>query len=143
MNLPLGSRAVFRLLATSVIAACQSVASVAGPVAFGFQGGTVSSPIVVSVRNTGDQVVFLPRCGEHMLPEIERRSEGQWVNAAEAICPAGPRMDPIRLAVGAVYRDSIGVRQAGTYRLRLPIWRRNGSRIAPSETVVSQSFAVE
>jgi hypothetical protein len=127
------------VLAISALAACQSVSPSPEPVAFSFQGGA-SSPIAVSVRNISDDVVFLPRCGDHVLPAIERRSGDDWVNAAAAICPANLRMDPIRLDVGAVHQDKVAVTQSGTYPLRLAISR---STAALPEPVVSQSFVVE
>ena len=127
------------VVAISALAACQLVAPSPELVAFSFQGGA-SSPIAVAVRNISDDVVFLPRCGDHVLPAIERRSGGEWVNAAAAICPANLRMDPIRLDVGAVHQDRVTVTQPGTYRLRLAISR---SPAGLSEPVVSPGFVVE
>lgn len=127
------------LLAMSALAACQSVVPIPDLVAFTFQTGR-SSAIAVSVRNTSGDVVFLPRCGDHVLSAIERRSGDEWINAAAALCPASLRMDPIRLDVGTVHQDSVALTQPGTYRLRLAILRQTA---APSESVVSQTFVVE
>jgi hypothetical protein len=115
------------------------VAPIPDPVAFTFQG-EASASVAVSIRNTSDDVVFLPRCGDHALPEIERRRGGAWVNAAAAICPANLPMAPIPLGIGAVLRESVTVTQPGTYRLRLAISRHIA---APPESVVSQAFIVE
>jgi len=127
------------ILTIATLAACEIVAPTPDPIAFSFRGGA-SSPIEVSFRNISDGVVFLPRCGDRVLPAIERRSGGKWVNAAAAICPASLRMDPIRLDVGAVHQDGLPVTQPGTYRLRLAISR---SPAAQPQPVVSQSFVVE
>jgi hypothetical protein len=127
------------LLVATALAACQLVAPIQSPVAFAFKVGA-SSTIAVSVRNRSDDVVFLSRCGDHMLPEMERRSGDAWVNAAAAICPAILPMAPISLGIGAVYQDIVTVTQPGTYRLRLAIMRHTTAR---SESVVSQSFSVE
>lgn len=129
------------LLALPTLVGCQGVAPISGPIAFTFENRAHSTIVAVAVHNTGHDVVFLPRCGEHMLPAIERRTGDAWINAAAAICPANERMDPIRLAAGEVHQDTIGVRQPGTYRLRVMILR--GSMRAASEPVVSQGFEVD
>lgn len=135
------SRTTSRFLAILVLAACQSVAPIADPIVFTFATGVNSSTVVASIRNTGDDVLFLPRCGDHLRPAIERRSGDAWVNAVADVCLANLRMDPIRLDVGGVYEDSVAVMQPGTYRLRLSILR--SSSAAASESIVSQSFVVE
>lgn len=129
------------LLAISALAACAAVAPNAPAVAFTFQNGASSGTVTVSVRNTGDDVVFLPRCGDHMLVAIDRRSGDAWTNAAAAFCPANLRMDAIRLDIGAAHVDSILVTPPGTYRLRVAIQPR--SSVAPSKAVTSQSFSTE
>ena len=140
MAYPHWRRTALPLFVISALTACQPVAPIADPIAFTFQGGANSSTILVSVRNAGDEAVFLERCGDRMLPAVERRSEDAWVNTAAAICPASLRMDPIRLEAGAVHQESLGKMQPGTYRLVLGISR---SSAVPFEFVASQSFAIE
>ena len=136
---PLGT--VLRLVGIACLTACDSVAPVADPIAFSFRDSAATTVVVVSIHNTSDDVVFLPRCGEHVLPELERQNGNEWVNAAAGICPAILRMDPIPLAIGAVHHDSVSVMGPGTYRLRLAVLR--GNTVAPPEPVVSQSFSVD
>jgi hypothetical protein len=111
------------------------------PIAFTFHQSFAGAATVFSIRNTGNAVVYLPRCGDHVLPEIERRAEAGWVNAAAAVCPATFRMDPILLEVSAVRTDSVTVIAPGTYRLRLGLSR--GSPSSPAESVASPSFMIE
>ena len=125
----------------SALVGCQGVAPAAAAVVFTFQNGATSGAVIVSVRNAGSDVVFLPRCGEHMLVAIDRRTGDAWTNAAAAACPMNLRMDAIRLDVGAAYVDSILVSSPGTYRLRVAIQPRSSA--AAAESVTSQSFSIE
>jgi hypothetical protein len=129
------------LAATYVAAGCGLTAPLPEPAALDVQSSRVSAATGFSVRNIGTQVVFVSRCGDHVLPDIERRVGNEWVNAASAICPAIFPMVPIRLEVGAVLRDSVTIQATGTYRLRVAILV--GSPSTGPDIVASPSFVVE
>lgn len=124
-----------------MLVACTAVAPNAPAVAFTFQNGASSGTVIISVRNTGNDVVFLPRCGNDMLMAIDRRSGDSWTNATAGLCQTNLRMDAIGLDVGTTYVDSVLVTPPGTYRLRIAIQPRSSA--APSEAVTSQSFSTE
>jgi hypothetical protein len=137
------SKKHFRLsLAAAYIAAgCGVTAPRSEPAALDVQGSRTSLATGFAVRNIGTQVVFVSRCGDHVLPEIERHVGNEWVNAAAAVCPAVFPMVPIRLEAGVVLRDSVTISVTGTYRLRVAILV--GSPSAGPEIVASPSFAIE
>lgn len=84
-----------------------NVAAAAGPVAY----------ITFVASNESSATLYLPRCGEDISVEVERRDADAWVNASAAICPAGLRADPIRLAAGAQFTSHRSVSGMGTFRL--------------------------
>ena len=133
-------RAGLYLTVAYVFVGCEPTAPRDPALAFNFEGDRIGAPTVFAIRNTGSQVLFLSRCGDRLLPEIERRTASEWTNVAAAVCPANVRMDPIRLEVGAVLLDSVTVTTVGLYRLRVAVLV--GSPSAQPEVVSSPSFAI-
>lgn len=83
------------------------------------EGADFRAPTVVrfSVRNETENVVFVSRCGDHVLPSIERLHAGTWENAAAAICPANLLTVAAELRPGDALSDSVGISEPGEYRL--------------------------
>lgn len=101
--------------------------------------GAVAVPF--SVRNIGEETVYLARCGDSVSAELERWEGGEWVNAAAAICLAIYDMSPLPLGAGEMRRSAHGVHKPGRYRLRI------GASGSPGERstwgLVSEPFIVE
>lgn len=89
-----------------------------------------------SVRNSGTSPVGVSRCGDSLLVELQRRTAGEWLNAAAPICPAVHDMSPLLLEPGDSREGRAPVRGAGVYRVLLGV--DDGS-----SPVASPSFAVE
>jgi hypothetical protein len=91
--------------------------------------------VAFRVVNRGPTTVRLTsRCGDRVTPAVERREGGGWVAYAGGACPAIYDASPLPLAPGAERADTVGVGDAGEYRLVL------GTEQAP---VTSPAFRVD
>jgi hypothetical protein len=88
-----------------------------------------------SVRNSGASAVGLSRCGDNLLPELQRRTNGVWLNASAPVCLTIYDMSPLLLEPGETRRGRHPVRNRGVYRVLLGVYGRS--------SVVSPSFRVE
>ena len=104
-------------------------------------GGTVSlAGVPYSVTNTGDKAAFLPACGESPMAAIERFNGSTWEQYSGSACMAIMPMVPIDLRAGARVGGSMGISEAGRYRLRLS-YADNGS-MSQERLAYSNAFEV-
>lgn len=127
------------LLVLPFLEACRIFAP-ASRIEFLVESTAFTAPATVgfTIQNALSEAVTLPRCGDRVIPEIERVSGSQWVNAAAAICPANLSMVPIQLNPGELATGTVHIVQLGHYRLRTGI--QTATR---SEVIVSRSFTVQ
>lgn len=81
----------------------------------------VEEPISVTVGNTGETTIVLPRCGERVSAALDHRHGAGWqehIRIAGA-CPAVYTMAPLELAPGEQHRFTVVVRDPGVYRIRV------------------------
>ena len=75
--------------------------------------------IVFEIRNNLDTPIDLPQCGDRLSFELETLRQGQWENAAAAVCEATMLSVPRTLAPGASTRDSMSITSTGQFRFRV------------------------
>lgn len=74
----------------------------------------------VSIWNRGTRIARIPRCGDIISPELQRRVDGEWESAGGGpICPANVPMVPLDLAPGEEAETAAFIPEAGTYRVVL------------------------
>jgi hypothetical protein len=112
-------RLVSFLFGFPVLFACNSSTVPPGRVQVAIDGAAFEAPtsVLFSIRNETAETIFVSSCGERVLPAIERFRQGQWENAAAAICPAILPMVPAELRSGETLTDSIRIAEPGQYRV--------------------------
>jgi len=104
-------------------------------------GGTVPlAGISYTVTNTGNKTVFLPACGASPMATIERFNGAAWEQWSGSACIAILPMVPIDLRSDARIDGSVGISEAGRFRLRLS-YADNGS-MSPERLAYSNAFDV-
>ena len=93
-----------------------------------------AATVAFAVANRGATAVRVTsRCGDRLLPAIERRAGERWATYAGGICPAVLDASPLSLGPGAERVDTVSIADPGQYRLVL------GTERAP---VTSEAFRV-
>ena len=88
------------------------------------------TPVIYSVRNTGQSVVLVTsRCGDGLSPSIQRRQDGEWQHYRGGACIAALDMSPVPLSPGESRTDSVLVDTRGEYRL--VVGTERGQAISP------------
>lgn len=128
-------------LLVGLITACSSTAPSAPSVAAVVDVTVAQHVAVLSVRNPGRAALFLERCGDRVVPEIDRLDDNTWVNASASVCPATMSMIPLSVEPGETHRDSLTINDSGTYRLRLALMRADTGTFASN--ITSAPFTVE
>jgi hypothetical protein len=99
------------------------------------RGPQMDYVLSLSVRNSGPSAIGLSRCGDNLLPELQRRTNGVWLNASAPVCLTVYNMSPLLLEPGETRRGRHPVRNRGVYRVLLGVYGRS--------SVVSPSFRIE
>ena len=114
------------IAATLLPLACSSpVAPVPGleirPVASAFvrtPAGVAEVPYVV--LNAGElPVVLVTRCGDRLVPVVQRRERGEWVQHSGGLCLGNMMASPVAVAPGERRNEIAVVAEPGQYRLVL------------------------
>jgi hypothetical protein len=123
-----------------LVAACSNPAAPSAGAQIGLSARAIpltpagTADISYFVRNPGDAPVLLTtRCGERLLPSIERKSPGGWQQYAGGACLGIYDASPVPLGPGERRDDAAQLREAGEFRLVIGTDRGR---------VVSQSFTV-
>ena len=88
-----------------------------------------------SVRNSGPSAIGLSRCGDNLLPELQRRTNGVWLNASAPVCLAIYDTSPLLLEPGETRHGRHSARGHEVYRVLLGVYDRSN--------VASPSFRIE
>lgn len=95
-----------------------------------------------SITNRGGTSVFLlSRCGDRIIPVIDRKESGSWAQYIGAFCQAIYDMSPLELGPGESLHSVSFIHDAGTYRLRIEAG--SGPNATTQWTTVSNSFTVK
>ena len=83
---------------------------------------TATSPVATVpylIWNRGSATAFVPTCGGHALPALERLVNGNWESYSGPICIDVMMETPIELRAGQARRDEVAIGDAGTFRIRM------------------------
>ncbi len=96
-----------------------------------------------TVKNEGDESIYLPRCGDHVIVAVDRREGGDWRQAygGSGICPANLTSGPLQVQPGDSVRSAAGVGGPGRYRIRVRATHTAGS--SRFHEAVSNAFTME
>ncbi len=100
-------------------------------------------PVGFTVKNEGDQPIYLPHCGGQVVVAVDRREGGDWRQAqgGGGICQAVYEGGPLEVQPGDSVRSVVSVGEPGRYRIRV---RAADSRDSGRfHQVVSNTFTVE
>ena len=100
--------------------------------------GAAAADVQFTVRNNGSTTVALPRCGDVVIPALQRLEAGTWVTVNAGFCPSFALQLPLELAPGEVAQGRTTVSEAGQYRLLVPVAEEIGAEFA--SRAVSPSF---
>jgi hypothetical protein len=108
---------------------------VANPISF-------VSPVAFTVKNEGDESIYLPHCGE-VIVAVDRREGGDWrqAYAGGGICPAVYTSGPLEVQPGDSVRSVVSVGEPGRYRIRVRATDSPAS--SRFDEAVSNEFRVE
>lgn len=70
----------------------------------------------VEVENRGSETVYLAACDNRIVPILQRREGGGWVDQNSAVCLANVSGAPVELAPGEMAEASVSINGAGEYR---------------------------
>lgn len=131
-------KSVLRLAAVALLAAaCRNTTTPAagGEVRVETLRGTYTrepstrrATVTFRVDNGIAEQIFVFRCGEEAVLDLERREGGAWVQVAQPECAPGQRGLPLTIAPGESGTMLVYLREPGTYRLR--VWYGIGARSA-------------
>lgn len=99
------------------------------------------SSVGFTVKNEGDESLYLPRCGDEVSVAVDRREGGDWRQAYSGICQALSLSSPLELKPGESVRSVVSVGEAGRYRIRVRAPASLGSE--RFHEAVSNAFTVE
>jgi hypothetical protein len=73
------------------------------------------------IRNTGDESIYLSRCGDRVSTVVERFDNGDWRDVSGAACLAIYDMSPLLVHAGGYHRGLSTVHESGQYRFRFGV----------------------
>lgn len=129
-----------------LVAACSSPTGVSSTVGVTVaQQVATQDPDVTTIEfvltNTGRSTVYLYRCGENVMTDLERLVDGKWTSAGGDICLAIKEMHGIPLAPGT---QLTGMRQVvGSGRFRLLTHVSPVPDLTRPERAVSAPFEID
>ena len=139
----------FLLVLLAVLSGCRMLSTapdasrvhlvVEGPT-FALERGGHGYVVPWVVENQGSETVYLSRCGDRLLFEVEHWENAAWVNASAAVCITVLNMTPRPLAPGEELRGAERISAPGRYRLRLGASDRAGEE---KRIVVSEPFTIK
>jgi|GEM_PF-4935490 len=88
--------------------------------------GIPSVPVEFTVKNTSSFPVVLPNCGAGVLPELQRRQGGIWVDVGYQACPSFAVYAPLVLAPGETASGQTTLAEPGVYRIRVAAAQEEG-----------------
>lgn len=105
-----------------IVAACSNPTGVSSNVGFTVvQQMATQDPNVTTIEfvlaNSGHTTVYLYRCGENVLTDVEQRVDGAWTSAGGNICLAIKEMHGIALAPGTQLTGMRQIVGSGQFRL--------------------------
>lgn len=132
-----------RLLVLAALACPAACATPTGPdigvalrlaaPSFALPGDGAATVAFTVANRSATAVRVTSRCGDRLVPAIERRMGERWGTYAGGICPAVFDASPLPLGPGAERVDTVAIAEPGEYRLVL------GTARAP---VTSEAFRV-
>ncbi len=128
------------------ILACDSILDPSLPVeirmsasTYVLEDGTASAEF--TVRNAGDETLYVQRCGGRIMTFLDRWQDDDWVHYRGDACPAIYLSVPLELGAGEEVEGSRGVHEPGRFRLRVGV---STTRETPDEwTAAREGFTVE
>lgn len=120
-----------RFLPLLILAACSG--DPAGPglgsVRIGVTAQASSAPsgwsAGIQVENLTSRTVYITdHCGAQVIPRLERREGGGWVNVPYGVACVAMVTPPIEVAPGGRYEDTIPLPELGRYRMTIRIGTR-------------------
>jgi hypothetical protein len=95
-----------------------------------------------TVKNEGDESIYLPHCGE-LIVTVDRREGSDWRQAygSSGICQAVNTSGPLEVQPGDSVRSVVSVDEPGRYRIRVRATGSPGS--SRFHETVSNTFTVE
>jgi hypothetical protein len=89
--------------------------------AYTIQGTASAAPVRFYVANTGNEAIYVPRCGDQLAVVVDRREVGEWRQAfvSNQLCTAVNVTAPLAVAPGDSVRSMVNVGDAGRYRIRI------------------------
>jgi len=124
----------------ALVTGCDLLSPKVDPIAMSIQRFEATSYVLFTMLNVSADPVYLPRCGEHIVREIEIRHGSDWVNVGAAACVDNVQ-PPARLDIRAARTDSVAITASGTYRLRVTVMVKSPS--AASTLVTSPTFTIQ
>lgn len=101
------------------------------------------SAVGFTVKNDGNESIYLPRCGDQVFVAVDRREGGDWrqVSGGGGICQAIYDSSPLEVLPGESVRSVVSVGAAGRHRIRVRVTESPGSE--RFDEAVSNAFTVE
>jgi hypothetical protein len=100
------------------------------------------NPVGFTVKNEGDESIYLPHCGE-VIVAVDRREGGDWRQAygGGGLCQAINTSGPLEVQPGDSVRSVVSVGEPGRYRIRVRATDSPSS--SRFHETVSNTFTVE
>jgi hypothetical protein len=111
---------IHRLLPLLVLAACDSDPLATAALNLQVDASLSSDlPRVLDfdVENRGSETVYLAACDHRIVPIVQRRENGAWVDQNSAICLANVSGAPVALEPGETAEGGVPAGAAGEYRV--------------------------
>jgi hypothetical protein len=101
------------------------------------------SAVGFTVKNEGDESIYLPHCGDQVIVAVDRREGGDWrqVSGDGGICEAIYPSGPLEVKPGESVRSVVSVGARGSYRIRIRVTESPDSE--RFDQAVSNAFTVE
>lgn len=101
------------------------------------------SSVGFTVKNEGDESIYLSHCGDQVFVAVDRREGGDWRQAygGEGICQAIYDSGPLEVQPGDSVRSVVSVDEPGVYRIR--VRASDGPGSGRFREAVSNAFTVE
>lgn len=111
---------IHRLLPLLLLAACDSdplaTAALNLQVA-AFLSTDLPRTLDFQAENRGSETVYLAACDHRVVPIVQRRENGAWVDTNSAICLADVSSAPVALEPGATAQGGVPAPARGEYRV--------------------------
>lgn len=101
------------------------------------------SAVGFTVKNEGDESIYLPHCGDQVIVAVDRREGGDWrqVSGDGGICEAIYTSGSLEVKPGESVRSVVSVGARGSYRIRVRATESPDSE--RFDQAVSNAFTVE